>query len=126
MASVRLQPPRRPVVQQRRSRSAPRPIAVPGRAPNIRWDRVGRCALLLVLIAIVGLYIGPSLSYFSAWRESRARQGVVAKLEREQERLKERRSELRSPRILDQEARKLGMVKPGEQAYVIGNLPRSR
>jgi cell division protein FtsB len=87
---------------------------------------VGRCALLLVLIAIVGLYIGPSLSYFSAWRESRARQAVVTKLEREQQRLKARRDSLRSPRVLEQEARRLGMVKPGEQAYVIGNLPTSR
>jgi cell division protein FtsB len=99
---------------------------VPGRGPNIRWDRVGRCALLLVLITIVGLYVGPSLSYFSAWRESRARRGDVAKLEREQQRLKERRDSLRSPRVLEQEARRLGMVKPGEQAYVIGNLPASR
>lgn len=124
MASVRLQPAR--PAQRRRPRPGPRPIAVPGRGPNIRWDRVGRCALLLVLITIVGLYVGPSLSYFSAWRESRARQAVVTKLEREQQRLKARRDSLRSPRVLEQEARRLGMVKPGEQAYVIGNLPTSR
>jgi cell division protein FtsB len=99
---------------------------VPGRPPSIRWDRVGRVALLLVLIAIVGLYIGPSLSYFSAWRESKAREDVVAKLEREQERLKARRADLRNPRILEQEARRLGMVKPGETPYVIGNLPTAR
>lgn len=121
MASARLQPARRTA----QSRSGPRPIAVAGRGPGIRWDRVGRVALLLVMIAIVGLYIGPSLSYFSAWRESKAREKVVAKLEREQERLEARRAALRSPRVLEQEARRLGMVKPGETAYVIGNLPTS-
>lgn len=124
MASVRLQPVRRPA--QRRSRSGPRPVAVPGRGPSIRWDRVGRVALLLVMIAIVGLYIGPSLSYFSAWRESKARSEVIAKLEREQDRLKARRTDLRNPRVLEQEARRLGMVKPGETAYVVGKLPTGR
>jgi cell division protein FtsB len=87
---------------------------------------VGRVALLLVMIAIVGLYIGPSLSYFSAWRESKARSEVIAKLEREQDRLKARRTDLRNPRVLEQEARRLGMVKPGETAYVVGKLPTGR
>jgi cell division protein FtsB len=84
---------------------------------------VGRAALLLVLVTIVGLYIGPSLSYVSAWRESKARQGDVARLKHERARLQARRDQLRKPRIVEEEARRLGMVKPGERAYVLSNLP---
>jgi cell division protein FtsB len=92
--------------------------------PSIRWDRVSRAALLLVLFVIVCLYVGPSLSYFSAWRESRTRDAEVHKLEQEQARLKVRRAELQNPRVVEQEARRLGMVRPGERAYVIGDLPK--
>jgi cell division protein FtsB len=84
---------------------------------------VGRAGLLFVLLAILGLYIGPSLSYFSAWRESRTRSGEVRRLEHEQQRLKARKTELQNPRIVEQEARRLGMVRPGERAYVLGDLP---
>jgi cell division protein FtsB len=80
-------------------------------------------ALLGVLLAIVGLYIGPSLSYFSAWRESNHRHHEVTHLKAEQHRLKARQAELRNPRVLEQEARRWGMIRPGERPYVIGNLP---
>jgi cell division protein FtsB len=84
---------------------------------------VGRGGLLLVLLVIVGLYIGPSLSYFSAWRESRARNAEVERLEREQARLRARKASLQKPRVVEQEARRLGMVRPGERPYVMGDLP---
>jgi cell division protein FtsB len=116
-----------PAARQAENGSArPRPRVVPNSSParpSIRWDRVGRAGLLFVLVAILGLYIGPSLSYFSAWRESRTRSDEVRRLEHEQKRLKARKAELQSPRIVEQEARRLGMVRPGERAYVVGDLP---
>jgi cell division protein FtsB len=87
---------------------------------------VGRAGLLLVLLVIVGLYIGPSMSYFSAWRESRARNAEVERLQGAQERLQARKKDLQNPRIVEQEARRLGMVRAGERPYVVGDLPAGR
>ena len=91
-------------------------------AARIRWDRVGRVALLLVLVGVLALYVNPALSWFSTLSESKQRTAEVAKLERENERLRERRAELRDPKALEREARRLGMVRPGERAYVVEGL----
>ena len=45
-------------------------------------------------------------------------------LQREHEMLLRRARALRDPRTVQAEARRLGMVKPGERSYVVGNLPR--
>jgi cell division protein FtsB len=93
-------------------------------AARIRWDRVGRVALLLVLVGVLGLYINPLRSYVTTWNESKSRGAEVAKLERENAKLKRRQADLRNPRALEREARRLGMVRPGERAYVVENLGR--
>ncbi len=94
-------------------------MAAKSAAARIRWDRVGRVALLLVLVGVVGLYVNPLRSYVSTWQESKERSAEVAKLEAENERLRQRRAELKDPKALEREARKLGMVKPGERAFVV-------
>jgi cell division protein FtsB len=96
-------------------RSAPR--------RGIRWDRVGRIALLVVLVGIVMLYAGPARSYVSTLQEARQRSAEVGRLQRENRRLRARRAELQHPAALAREARAMGMVKPGERPYVIENLP---
>jgi cell division protein FtsB len=91
---------------------------------RIRWDRVGRVALLCVLVGIVALYVGPARSYFATKSEAAAKRAQVEELEREHRRLLERRKALDDPATLEQEARALGYVNPGEKAYVIEDLPR--
>jgi cell division protein FtsB len=48
----------------------------------------------------------------------------VTKLEAENRRLEARKKALKDPRALEREARRLGMVKPGERAYVVKGLPK--
>lgn len=114
----------------RASRRAPaqrprsRPRVLSGGARGIRWDRVSRVALLIVLLAIVGLYIGPARSYWSTVREAKHRRAEVAQLKRENARLRAKRAALRSTSSLEREARRLGMVRPGERAYVVKHLPK--
>lgn len=91
---------------------------------RIRWDRVGRVALLFVAALIVYLYIGPTANWVTTYRESKQRKGEVAALKREQARLVSRRDALRKPATLETEARSLGMVRAGEKAYVITGLPK--
>jgi len=91
---------------------------------GIRWDRVGRVALLGVLVGLVVLYAGPARSYLQARGEARARNAEVQRLQREHERLEARRRALQRPGVVEAEARKLGYVKPGERPYVIEDLPK--
>jgi cell division protein FtsB len=91
---------------------------------GIRWDRVGRMALLVVLVGIMSLYIGPLHSYWSTRHEAQAKRNEVQRLQREHVRLSERRAALRSKGTLEKEARRLGMVRPGERAYSVSGLPK--
>ena len=94
------------------------------RRTQIRWDRLGRWALIAVLAFVVYLYIGPAASWVSTYREAGRKRAEVAALKEENRRLRERRRELRDPEALEREARRLGMVKPGERAYVVEGLGR--
>jgi cell division protein FtsB len=91
---------------------------------RIRWDRLGRWALLFVLALVLYLYIGPTKTWVSTWREAGQKRGEVAALRAENERLRARRDELRRESALEREARRLGMVKAGERAYIVEGLPK--
>ena len=95
------------------------------RRTRIRWDRLGRWALIAVFAFVIYLYIGPAASWVSTYREAKKKREVAA-LKVENQRLRERRKELRDPASLEREARRLGMVKAGEKSYVIQGLPRER
>ena len=114
----------RPQTREPRPRTQPRVVA--GGARGIRWDRVGRVALLIVLFGVVALYVGPSISFFTTWREAQARRGDVHRLQAENRRLRARRAALQDPRTLEREARRLGLVKPGERPYIVKGLPGER
>ncbi|HEU4974996.1 MAG TPA: septum formation initiator family protein [Baekduia sp.] len=101
----------------------PRPRVVAGGARGIRWDRVGRVALLVVLFGVVALYIGPSITFVKTLRESKARSAQVQTLQRENARLRARRTALNNPRVVEGEARRLGLVKPGERPFIVKGLP---
>ena len=112
---------------RRRSRArATRAPRRPPARPAVRWDRVGRVALLLVLGLILLLYVGPARSYFSTWQEAQRKRAEVRRLARENVRLQARRKSLDDPRTLELEARRLGMIRAGERAFVIQGLPPSR
>lgn len=102
-------------------RQRPRVVAGGGRA--IRWDRVGRVALLVVLLGVVALYVGPSISFLHTYKEAKARRGEVHALQAENQRLRARKQALKDPRTLEREARRLGLVKPGERPFVVQGLP---
>ncbi len=91
---------------------------------RIRWDRLGRVALLFVAALVVYLYIGPTANWVTTLRESKKRKAEVAALKREHQGLIDRRDALRKPLTLETEARSLGMVRAGEKAYVITGLPK--
>jgi cell division protein FtsB len=93
-------------------------------ARGIRWDRVSRVALLVVLLGMLFLYVGPARSYWSTVQEAKHRRAEVTRLKHENAKLRARRAALRNPAALEREARRLGMVRPGEKSYVVKHLPK--
>lgn len=94
------------------------------RPARVRWDRIGRLALLLVLLALVYLYAGAARSYWATLEVGKEKRAEVQRLERENARLRARKRALGQASTLETEARKLGMIRPGERPYVVHNLPR--
>jgi hypothetical protein len=92
-------------------------------AARVRWDRVGRVAMLCVLVALVYLYVSAGVHMLSTWHQSRRDGAVVATMEREHGMLVRRRAALTAPGTLETEARQLGMMKADEQPYVVSGLP---
>lgn len=106
-------------------RGRPRPPGTAARRPTgIRWDRVGRTGLLLVLAAILALYAAPMKSWITQKRTAAEHTAELQRLEEENVRLERRAQSLTRPDAIEREARRLGMVRSGERAYVIENLPR--
>lgn len=93
------------------------------RSASIRWDRVGRVALLGTLAVIMVLYISPARHWIEQSRTAGEQHGELRELVAKNRQLKRRVRELRTPGALEREARRLGMVRRGERAYVIENLP---
>ena len=100
-----------------------RPQVIAGGGQRIRWDRVSRMAILVVLVGVALLYIGPLASYWSARGEASTRQAEVQTLRKENADLRARRDALRDGDALEVEARRLGMVRLGERPFVVENLP---
>lgn len=93
-------------------------------AARVRWDRISRYALLIVFAGLLFLYVNPLRSYVETVGESKERTAQVRALEKENRALAARKRALGNPRVVEAEARRLGMVRPGERAFVVRNLPR--
>lgn len=81
--------------------------------------------MLFVLGALLYLYVSAGASYISTWSEARHRTADLKRLKAENARLRAQKAALVKPTTVQEEARLLGMVKPGERAYVITGLPRN-
>jgi cell division protein FtsB len=97
--------------------------AAPARRSGIRWDRVGRVALLATLVIIVFSYISPARQWIQQSGTAKHQKQELSDLTTQSKRLKQRLRALRDPGALEREARRLGMVRVGERSYVIENLP---
>ncbi len=106
-----------------RLKPAPRTTSRGG-ASRIQWDRVGRVALVLVLIAICVSYVGPALNFFDAWRDSKGEHASLTDLRAEQAKLRQRLANLQGPDAAERGARKIGMIEVGESPFVVKGLNR--
>jgi cell division protein FtsB len=100
-------------------RMRPAPRRDGRRASRIRWDKLGRVVLVIVLVAVLASYISPALNFVDAWQDSRSERSQLQHLQRENAELRARAETLDGPDAAEQAARRLGMVAPGESSYVI-------
>jgi hypothetical protein len=95
----------------------------PRRRSGIRWDRLGRVALLITLFVIVLSYASPAKKWLKQSGTASHQKQELGDLVKEKRELDKRLRALRDPGALEREARRLGMVRVGERSYVIENLP---
>ena len=86
---------------------------------TIHWHRVGRVALLAVLAIILALYIRPVVHWVQQRSTAAHSRQDLRQLQAEHDQLQRRLRSLSGPGAIDRAARSMGMVKPGERAYVI-------
>ena len=77
------------------------------------------------MFAAVGLsYIGPLTGYLSAKSTLRAQEQTLIELQEQRTQLAGQLAELKTPAILEIHAREIGMLRPGEQGFVIDFVTR--
>jgi hypothetical protein len=89
----------------------------------VRWDRLGRIAMLGVMAALLYLYMSAGIRVISTLHEAHRNSALVTKLERQNRQLLAQHYTLSQHSTIIGEARQLGMAKPGEQLYVLQGLP---
>lgn len=90
---------------------------------QVRWERVGRVALLVILAVVIGLYADHAISFFTARAESNRQHAIVTRLKHQNAYFEQRQRSLTNLSAILTQARKLGMVRPGEQPYAIIGQP---
>lgn len=93
------------------------------RGPSrIKWDRLGRIALTLVLAAILYSYLHPSIAFFQTYSSAGAAKAKRHQLLRENRALHERIKSSKDQPTIEREARGQGMVAEGETPTVARGL----
>ena len=90
---------------------------------RVRWDRVGRIGLLVVLAVVAGLYVRQGLSLLSTRSQAEQQLAIVHRLSRDNAALQKQQASLNDPATIERDARDLGMVRVGERPYVVTGLP---
>jgi hypothetical protein len=108
---------RRPAARKRRpaARSGP---------SRVKWDRVGRIALTLVLAAVLYSYLNPAIDFVKTYTATTAAKAELHRLLDENRHLHDRVQSASEPLVVDREARGQGMVAEGETPIVIHGLDR--
>jgi cell division protein FtsB len=108
-------PRRRPAARKRRP-------GVRGTPSRIKWDRVGRIALVLVLFTVAYSYLNPAINLFDTYRSTTAAKEEFQTLLHENKQLHRQVQSADEPPVVAAAARKQGMVAEGETPFVLRGL----
>ena len=96
---------------------------MPRRHPS-RSTLALRWLAVVVLSLIAAAYAQPLRAYLSARDDVARRRAEVGALERERRALTARLEYARTDEFVTREARKLGLVRPGERLFIVNGVPR--
>jgi cell division protein FtsB len=100
-------------------RPAPRRPGARRSPSRIKWDRVGRIALVLVLFAVAYSYLNPAINLFETYRSTTAAKAEFHQLLAENKRLHRAIQSSDDPAVVAAAARKQGMIAEGEKPFVM-------
>jgi cell division protein FtsB len=103
-------------------RPAPRRPGARSGPSRIKWDRVGRIALVLVLFAVAYSYLNPAIDLFKTYRSTTAAKAEFHSLLHENKRLHRSIQSSDEPAVVEQTARRQGLAAEGETTYVLRGL----
>jgi cell division protein FtsB len=92
-------------------------------ASRVRWDRIGRVGLLVVLCVVAGVYVQQALAYLAVRSQADHQRAIVHQLSRANAGLRAQQTSLNSEATIVSDARALGMVRVGEHPYEVTGLP---
>lgn len=115
---------RRPHSKRPKRRIARRRDAGLAGSGRIRWDRVGRIGFLLLVAVLLISYVGPLIDLTQSYRLAGSTRAELRNVTAENQALERRAKHLESDVVLEREARRQGMIVPGEQPYVVNGLGR--
>jgi cell division protein FtsB len=90
---------------------------------KVRWDRKFRTLLLMVLALIGWIGIHAGLTLWHTHEQAQTEQHIVSALAAQNRKLQGQLVSLNQPATIIRDARVLGMIRKGEQAYVVTGLP---
>lgn len=100
-------------------RPRPRGVQFVRSLAGIRWDRMGRISLLVVLAVVSLIGVQRVLSYLQSRSQANQAIALVHRLAKENAKLAAQQRALSEPATIAADARKLGMVRIGEHSYVV-------
>jgi len=105
-----------------RRRPAPRRDAGRPGAGRIQWDRFGRVVLVLVVGLLLVAAIKPAWNLVNTYRLAGQTKVRLHEAQAENAVLERRVKRARSQNTLRREARRQGMILPGERAWVVNGI----
>ncbi|MBF6620685.1 MAG: hypothetical protein ITG02_10705 [Patulibacter sp.] len=106
--------------------SAPSPYSATRPRPQIAINkaRLGRLALVVLLLLMASSYVRPAIDWVDARATAGAQHERLTQLQAAERQLKADHARLSSERGALVAARQLGLVHTGERAYVVRGLPK--
>lgn len=107
-----------------RGRSATAYVAGAG---QLRRQGILRAAIVLITVLIVAGYVSPVKSYIERSRQIASERAAAGELKTQHDKLITEKAQLQDNTYVEQVARRdLGLVKPGEQPFVLKDLNQGK
>lgn len=91
-------------------------------AGRIQWDRVGRILLVFLVAGLLISYIGPTITLIKTYRSAGATKAELHRVQTQNDLLERRVKHVKGDAVLQREARRQGMINPGEVPYVVNGI----